>query len=47
MTIMTQPPNQKSVERVLAGLGYKLKATQKTAGNKLGEKVVILDKKQN
>jgi hypothetical protein len=47
MTIMTQLPNQKSVERVLAGLGYQLKATQKTAGNKMGEKVVILDKKQN
>jgi hypothetical protein len=44
---MTQPSNEKSVERVLAGLDYKLKATKKTMSNKLVKKVVILEKKQN
>jgi hypothetical protein len=44
---MTQPPNEKSVEKVLAGLGYKLKATKKNVSNNLVKKVVILDKKQN
>jgi hypothetical protein len=44
---MTQPPNEKSVEKVLAGLGYKLKATKKNVSNNLVKKVVILDKKQS
>lgn len=34
LTIMTQPPTVKGVQRVLAGLGYKLKATQKHSANK-------------
>jgi hypothetical protein len=44
---MTQPPNENSVEKVLAGLGYKLKATKKNVSNNLVKKVVILDKKQS
>lgn len=44
---MHTAPNRKNIERVLAGLGYKIKTVKTSPSVKSAEQVVIMDKKQN
>lgn len=46
-TFMNQPPNKKSIERVLAGLGFAIKSTQKSAQSKNLDQFVVMAKKKN
>jgi hypothetical protein len=46
-TFMTQSPSKKSIERVLDGLGYKVKTVKKMGSTKIMESVVSLGKKAN